>query len=223
MFLSPTGTRARPTRIDRKPGRQLCRKYSNHAIETTVTVVGLTSCLAWRPGRRRREGFLRPSRADAPESWLQRRALTEDSTISRRDRRGWDLEGPRFLRPGERREARVSVTSSSWRQQVRPHFSARREWAERCALRCDRHLGGRGGRPGTTASCRPRDAGPRAVHARSHHALPAWPASRCVAPPQVPACIHCRQHGPLDRGRAVEDARLRAITSKRARPTPSDG
>ena len=36
----------RPTR--RKPGRQ--RKYSNHAIETTVTV-GL--CLAWRPGRLR--------------------------------------------------------------------------------------------------------------------------------------------------------------------------
>ena len=49
-----------------------------------------------------------------------------------------------------------------------------------------------------------RDAGSRAVRARSHHALPAWPASRPPAASRPRRCrpaSHCRQHGPLDRGR----------------------
>ena len=66
----------RPTR--RKPGRQ--RKYSHHAIETTVTL-GLVFGLA----SRQTEGFLR--------SRLTLLNLDNDvpdhSTISRRARRGW--------------------------------------------------------------------------------------------------------------------------------------
>ena len=66
----------RPT--SRKPGRQ--RKYSNHAIETTVTL-GLVFGLA----SRQTEGFLR--------SLLTLLNLDNDvpdhSTISRRRSRGW--------------------------------------------------------------------------------------------------------------------------------------
>ena len=49
-----------------------------------------------------------------------------------------------------------------------------------------------------------RDAGSRPVRARSHHALPAWPASLPPAASRPHGCrpaSHCRQHGPLDRGR----------------------
>ena len=74
MASSPTGNSPRPTR--RKPGRQ--RKYSNHAIETTVTL-GLVFGLA----SRQTEGFLR--------SLLTLLNLDNDvpdhSTISRRKAR----------------------------------------------------------------------------------------------------------------------------------------
>ena len=49
-----------------------------------------------------------------------------------------------------------------------------------------------------------RDAGSRPVRARSHHALPAWPASRPPASSRPRRCWPTsprRQHGPLDRGR----------------------
>ena len=87
----------RPTR--RKPGRQ--RQYSNHAIETTVTL-GLVFGLA----SRQTEGFLR-SRPDAPESGQRRARPQHDLEAQGEAGEGCFLrEANREARPPPHRQQR---------------------------------------------------------------------------------------------------------------------
>ena len=85
--------------------------------------------------------------------------------------------------------------------------------------------------PGTARG--PSHERSRAVRARSHHTLTAWPASRSPAASRPRRCrpaSHCRQHGPLDRGRGcmgrsetwrTGEARLEEAAS-RCRPIGGD-